>query len=202
MANNNHMTVAAATARNWIEQNPLFLDTETTGLDDRAEIIEIAILNLDGKPLVNTLIRPLGRITEDAYAVHGINHATVARSPIFRHVWPQIKQTLEHRVVFVWNHPFDFRLLGQTIHKTGDGLADTLPQIHALDTARPVCAKRLYAQFFGEWNTDRQEYRGQNLDKAAFCCGVNLPERIHRAAADAELMRQVVLHMAEQKETP
>lgn len=36
----------------------VFLDTETTGLDGNAEIIDIALVDRDGAVLLDTLIRP------------------------------------------------------------------------------------------------------------------------------------------------
>jgi DNA polymerase-3 subunit epsilon len=44
-------------------QNPttVVLDTETTGLGVDAEIVEIAIVAIDGRTLLNTLVRPTSR---------------------------------------------------------------------------------------------------------------------------------------------
>lgn len=36
------------TARSWLETEPFFLDTETTGLDESAEIVEFALIDSQG----------------------------------------------------------------------------------------------------------------------------------------------------------
>ena len=63
---------AVQTARGWLKADPIFLDTETTGLDKYAELCEIAILDAAGHILMDTLVRPLTLISPEASAVHGI----------------------------------------------------------------------------------------------------------------------------------
>ncbi|MFB6287159.1 MAG: 3'-5' exonuclease, partial [Candidatus Bipolaricaulia bacterium] len=59
---NRHQQNCSQTARQWLDRAPLFLDTETTGIDERAEICEIAVVAADGTSLVDTLVRPTGPI--------------------------------------------------------------------------------------------------------------------------------------------
>ena len=42
----------------WLAADPLILDTETTGLDERAEVVELAAINARGEVLVDTFIKP------------------------------------------------------------------------------------------------------------------------------------------------
>ena len=46
----------------WLAAHPLFLDTETTGLDERDEVVELAVINVRGEVLVGTLIKPVNPI--------------------------------------------------------------------------------------------------------------------------------------------
>ncbi|HID85120.1 MAG TPA: 3'-5' exonuclease, partial [Anaerolineales bacterium] len=39
---------AIRTAKAWLKRRPVYLDTETTGLDEGAEIIEIAVVDTNG----------------------------------------------------------------------------------------------------------------------------------------------------------
>ena len=57
-----------------------FLDTETTGLSvtTGARIVEIAIVDLHGEPLLNTLVNPEEPIPSAAQQVHGISDEMVA----------------------------------------------------------------------------------------------------------------------------
>src|SRR5690606_33823093 len=62
----------------WNElKNVVILDTETTGLYD-AEIVEIAVIDLGGNILMNTLVRPKNPIPAEVTAIHGINNEMVA----------------------------------------------------------------------------------------------------------------------------
>ena len=45
----------SAIARRWLDENPLFLDTETTGLGTNDEIAQNAIVDRYGTPAINTL---------------------------------------------------------------------------------------------------------------------------------------------------
>ncbi|WP_370656558.1 3'-5' exonuclease, partial [Klebsiella pneumoniae] len=56
----------------------VFLDTETTGLDDHAELVEIAVVNEDGCVLFESFCRPTVPVDPGAQAVHGIGDDVLA----------------------------------------------------------------------------------------------------------------------------
>ena len=64
--------------RTWLNENALFLDTETTGLDNRAEVVEIAIADSKGRPVFESLVKPTVAITPRLTDIHGISNAMVA----------------------------------------------------------------------------------------------------------------------------
>lgn len=88
---------------NWV-----MLDTETTGLED-AEVVEIAITNPQGAPLLNTLVKPTIPIPEEAIAIHGITDEIVKDAPNFCEVYPQIVGGLTDKEVLIYNADFDIR---------------------------------------------------------------------------------------------
>ena len=45
------------------------MDTETTGLDEQSEIVEISLIDSDGTVLLDTLVKPLERIPAGATEV-------------------------------------------------------------------------------------------------------------------------------------
>ena len=45
-------------ARQVIAQNPVYLDTETTGLEKTDEIVEISIVDDSGQVLLDSLVKP------------------------------------------------------------------------------------------------------------------------------------------------
>ena len=50
----------------------LILDSETTRLGENGEIVEIAIIDTTGEPVLDRLVLPVGRIAAGAARVHGI----------------------------------------------------------------------------------------------------------------------------------
>ena len=52
----------------------VYLDTETTGVADDDEMVELTIIDDDGKPLIDTLIKPKYHTSwPGAQRVHGIS---------------------------------------------------------------------------------------------------------------------------------
>ena len=98
----------------------LILDTETTGLGQRDEVVEVAVTNTRGEVLFNELIRPICEIGESATRIHGITNAMVAVRPSYRHLHDQLMQVLgPASAVCAWNAPFDRRLLEQSASRYG-----------------------------------------------------------------------------------
>ncbi len=145
-----HRRGAVAWAR-WalVTRNVVVLDTETTGLDAQAEVLEIALLSTQGEVLFDSLIRPQGPIPAAATAVHQLDAATVAHAPTFRELYPRLAALLRKRFVVVYNAAFDSRILDQTCARYG---------LLALRPAASHCAMLEYAKFTGVWNVAKQDY--------------------------------------------
>jgi DNA polymerase-3 subunit epsilon len=86
------------------------LDTETTGLDD-AQIVQIAIINLQGETVLDSLVKPTISIPESVIAIHGITNEKVADSPTLREIYPQIVEALKEKKVTAYNLSFDLSIL-------------------------------------------------------------------------------------------
>ena len=82
----NSRVKAVQKARELLQAAPLFLDTETTGLHASDQIVEIAICDLGGNVLFDTLVKPTAPIPPEASAIHGIDDAMVASAP----GWPEV----------------------------------------------------------------------------------------------------------------
>lgn len=184
-----HRIEAAQTAKKWLNQKPLYLDTETTGLDRAAQIVDLALLDSDGTPLINTLVKPTAEIDPEAAAIHGITETDVVDAPTFADILPKLIDLTQDRLVIIYNAEFDQRLLRQSAK--------------AHDIRQPcvksdvVCAMLVYAQYYGDWNTWYGNYRWQSQANAAKQLGLGIrPADLHRAAADADLCRRIVEAMA------
>ena len=194
MFENNEQTVSDRDeALTWAEKTmagrPIFLDTETTGLDDADQVCDIAVVDFDGVILFETLVKPTVSIPRSATAIHGIDDQMVKDAPAFGDIAERLAAVLDGRqLVVIYNAAFDRKLLRQSARAVG--LADwgfTTPT---------TCAMTWYAQFWGDWNDYHGNYKWQSLSAAARGCGLKIPDGIHRARVDCELTRQVVKFMA------
>ena len=169
----------------------VILDTETTGLDDKAEIVEIAIIDNNGNVLLNSYIKPSKPIDENSKAVeiHGITNETVANAPTWPEIYPQILPILLDKSVVIFNANFDTRLINQTNAKYGLGKLKL----------KAHCAMLKYAAFYGEENYSTGEYRWQSLAKAMQQTGNQFKGKSHSALADCLAVYDVLLYMQDPK---
>lgn len=130
------------------------LDTETTGLDGSAEIIQIGIIDHEGNAVMDTLCRPKGPIPPEAAAVHGITDEQCAAAPSFSEVYQTLCQALDGKIVVIYNLAYDRRLLAQTCALYG---------LEMPKAAAWQCAMLAYAQWYGSWNQYRGSYRWMPL---------------------------------------
>jgi DNA polymerase-3 subunit epsilon len=184
---------AIQTARQKLELLPLYLDTETTGTDRASEIIEICIIDPDGAPVYQSLIKPTVKIPPQTTQIHGITNELVSSAPPWYKVWPEIETLLAGRAIGIYNAEFDLRMLQQTHAKY------RMPW-RASQLANAFCIMKLYAQFYGEWDAVRGSYRWQSLDTAGKQLKIPL-RNTHRALDDTLLAREV-LHRVAKTEMP
>ncbi len=156
----------------------IVLDTETTGLDRNAEIVEIAVMDVHGQTLLDTLIRPHGTIPVEASAIHGIEAADVADAP----AWPEIHDQLAHLLynaskIVIYNASYDKCLLDQT-----RALYDLPP--FEIEPDRLECAMEAYAKYIGDWSRSRGSFRWWPLNGG------------HRALGDCQATLDVIREMA------
>jgi len=178
---------AIQAAQGYLAQKPVYLDTETTGIDPNAEIIEISIVDHEGEILFETLVKPRGRIDPGAQRLHGITEGMLTDAPGWDVVWPQVEAALTGRCIGVFNLDFDLRMMQQSHQRCW--MPWRPPQ------ADFFCIMKLYATYYGQWNPKYGNHRWQSLDSAREQCGIALPNS-HRARDDALLARAVLHHMA------
>jgi DNA polymerase III epsilon subunit-like protein len=160
------------------------IDTETTGLEWSDQVIELAVVDLQGNALLDTRIRTLVPIGDGARAVHGISTQDLADAPTFAEVWPRLAELWQGKTVAVFNAEFDERLLKQTRYAH---------DIKAAKEERPASWLCLMytAQDYLEW-----EYRPSLRDA---CWQLGVAPGNHSALADARAALGVLLAMAEGK---
>ena len=179
--------VAVRTARQVLSTNPVYLDTETTGLLADAEIIEMAIVDNAGEVLCEQLIRPQNIIPQEAIAIHRITNEMVADQPTWDEVWPAVRGLLNAKTVCMYNADFDLRLIDQS----NDRYGIRRERFAAFDLMK------LFAQFRAVINRRTNTYRWFRLEQAGAFCGIVIPNA-HRAKEDTLLTRAVLHWIASQ----
>lgn len=156
------------------------LDTETTGLDRSAQVIQVAIVAPDGVPLFDTLVRPHGPIPRDVIRVHGITDEMVADAPAYPAIHPRLAAILDGRQVICYNAAFDSRMLQQTARR------NEIPPL----AIRWDCAMEMYARYAGQ-RRSRGGYRWLPLPR-----GPEYPGARHQAIHDCLATLEVIRRMA------
>jgi DNA polymerase-3 subunit epsilon len=192
MAKESRAAQAHARASEWaraIAADPtaLFLDTETTALGDDAEICDLGVVRLDGTVVLDCLVKPTRPIPPGATQVHGITDAMVADADPWEIVYGRLCEAVQTaRSITVYNLQYDFGVINRVCGRFGFPPFQDVPQWH--------CAMKRFAEweaFPGKWPGSFKWFK---LDEAAAKFGFQPGG--HRALADAETARKVVLAMA------
>ena len=148
----------------------VYLDTETTGLSAEDEIVELTIIDDDGKPLINTLMKPVNHAKwPRAQNVHGISPMDVRNAPTHKQISDKIRDVVRDTRVVIYNAPYD---------------SQYLPELE--EAAEVRCAMREFA----DWNKSKWI----NLVNATKIVGYEW-EGAHRALADTKALRAVWKHI-------
>ncbi len=177
---------AAERALAILEDGPLFFDTETTGLSKTAEIVEVGVVDVEGKTVLESLVRPRRRIPADVIALHGISNEMVRDAPSWAEVWPEVQLLFQGRRVGIFNADFDLRMMRQSHRQRGLAWEEF--------GGSAFCVMKMYARFYGE-RLGVRDSKWQSLQNAGRQCGIALPNS-HRAVGDARLTCAVFRHMA------
>ena len=157
------------------DKSVVILDTETTDL--YGEIIEIAIIDIEGNTLLNKRIKPQGTsIHPKALETHGISLKMLENEPQFKDVYADIQVVLKDKHVVIYNADFDLRILASDCKLAG------LPMF---SYASSSCAMLIYSQYIGDWNDYHGNYRWQRL-----------PSGDHSALGDCLATLKVLREMA------
>ncbi|MBB5349577.1 3'-5' exonuclease [Desulfoprunum benzoelyticum] len=162
----------------WLAADPLFLDTETTGLNENAEIVELAVVNVRGEVLVDTLIKPVNPIPEEVSLLHGITNEMVDDAPCWRDVYLEVVPFLTGRLILSYNAAFDSRIIDQScrLYRLPPPSADWR------------CVMQMYKDH-------THNHKFVKLSSAAADCQVTVPNQIHRALADTLLCLGIVRYI-------
>ena len=129
---------ATAQARDLVRLDPLIIDTETTGMDDDDQVVELAATDLQGNALIATLVRATVPVKPEAREVHGIGDADLNDAPALSDALRNLQRLAGDRPLAAYNAPFDQRMLRNSLlaQRAWNAHSDLLADIH--------CIMRLY----------------------------------------------------------
>lgn len=97
--------------------NFVVIDTETTGMTSDDEVIELAVVDMDGTVLYDSTFCPVTEVNCFASAVNHLTNDCLCDSPDFADEWSKIKTLIGHRKILAHNAKFDKRTIKQTLEK-------------------------------------------------------------------------------------
>lgn len=177
---------ASMQAHTWLAQDPIFLDTETTGLSSTAQALEIALVNARSEIIFETRLKPTVSIDSAAFAIHGISENELSDAPSWPDIVIQLQQHIGSHPLIIFNANFDMRILKQTAAAHND-------TANWLNTLTVGCAMQLAAHYYGATNS----YGTISLASAVSQAGLHWNGKAHSAAADAIMTACMVNDVAE-----
>lgn len=162
----------------------VYIDTETSGLHT-PRIVQIAVTDEDGNPLLNTLVRQRWNIPAAATAIHGISTEMTKSAPKWADVLPLLSNLIEGKRTIFYNAAFDIRAVQHT---------STNSNLHA-PIFNKFCVMNLYAFFNGDFSSYWNDYRFVRLSRAAENFGYS-HSNAHDAHADCRATRAVLHGLA------
>lgn len=130
-------------------------DVEATDLEQDAEVLQISIIDGNGKCLLDKLVKPYWHDEwPEAEKINGIAPEMVKDAPFAHDLIPIVKGYFESANVWIsYGGDYDLRLLKSWgIDPEGKELVDVM---------------KLFAPVYGEWNEKYESYKWQSLTTAA-----------------------------------
>ncbi len=176
-------------ARNLLQLNPLFMHSKTTGAADQSEVVEIAVLDSAGKPLIDALVKPKRHIRPDATHEHGITDDMVENAPKWNEVLPEIEEILAHKKVCVYDLDSELLALQNSYQNNNNRWS--------LDTDSFINVMDLFSRFRNIRESHSGALINYSLEEAARMMGIDIEIIAYRRAhEDAWLVRAILLAIA------
>lgn len=154
---------------NKLVKHGVILDIETTGLlnDQYAEIIEIAVIDMQGNVLLDTLVKPRRQIDENsvAFKVNRISNEMVKNARSWQAVCGDLMEILwgQEKIALAYNAKFDI----------------TMIERQSAAKLENACLMELYSKWYGD-------HMRHKLCDAAAHFGIST-KQTHRAVDDCQM---------------
>jgi|SRR5207253_2505595 len=148
-------------------ERSLIIDTETVGAGTTIEIVEIALGDVNGEIVFQSLVRPIFNAQPRASKQTRFEREELEAAPDWMEIWPRVSELITNRLLIAYNAGFDRRALAATCAR------------HHNDSQERGwrCAMQLVKKVVGV---------KKSLPLAEACALYGLPGGTHRAGADVE----------------
>lgn len=166
-------------AQQILSYDPIILDTETTGLNNDDQIIELACIDSTGATLINTLIKATKESDEFALKTHGITTDTLNQlGQPWQHTLADLNAVFECHPMIAYNEVFDTRMIEQTC-----AAHQTEKPVDTLKFDLMELANRHFIQY-APWCKKHSRFKRLSLAKCCEIAGIEFKGDAHRAIVD------------------
>lgn len=92
----------------------VIFNTETTELTLTDQIIEISVIDLNGKILLNSLVKPTINIPAEAASIHGITNKMVHNASSWKAIYKELRRFTAEKTLLIYNEKFDIGMIENT----------------------------------------------------------------------------------------
>ena len=114
-------------------ENYVLLDTQTTGISNHDEIIQLVVIGFNKETLYQQYFKPSVNSSKQAYEVHHIEDHFLQDKPLWKNCWAEIESLLKDKIILIQNATFKSKMIQQTCEKyqiqsdTKFQVKDTMP---------------------------------------------------------------------------
>jgi DNA polymerase III epsilon subunit-like protein len=176
-------------ARNLLQLRPLFLHCKTTGAAELSEVVEIAILDTAGAPMVDELVKPKRHIRPSATQEHGLSDDMVNSAAKWSEVLPKIEEVLVGEKICVYDLEYELQAIKNSYQNNHNRWA--------LNDDAFISLMDLFSRYKNERDPRNGSLRFYSLEEATLALGIDIEIIAYRRARDdAWLMRAMLLAIA------
>jgi DNA polymerase-3 subunit epsilon len=165
-----------------LEIDYFILDTETTGLTNFDEIIELGIIDNKGKIIFHNKFKPERNISFGAYNTHGISEYQLKDCKDFRLYYDEIKRIINGKNIVGYSAYFDCDMIKNTCNNR---------KLKELEYKKVYDVMRNYSNFNQEWNSYHNNWKWQKLVVACSQMGITVKDQ-HTAIGDCLLTLELI----------
>ena len=90
-------------------ERSLIIDTETVGAGPEVEIVEIALGDMHGEIVFESLVRPVFNALPRSTKLQRFDRGELERAPYWTDIWAELSALIDNRLLIAYNAGFDRR---------------------------------------------------------------------------------------------